>query len=288
MSYEDYVCGTKFRDMSDVWIGQHGKEEVHKKWIIAPKHMVVYCHTHDFRYVLDRISAIHDKVILITHNSDGAVKSSKENQVLGENDADSSLLPPNVIKWYAQNVECIDDLYGKLVPIPIGLENSYCFPYDKARMLFNKNTDEREPLPGGRFIYFNCNLRTNYAERSEALKHASSSGYVTVQEGMNGQNYDGFLEDILSHSAVISPRGNGLDCHRTWETLYLKRVPIMKYTPSLYSMRLPILWLQSWDQLKNTQAVIDAVDMFKHDIAANVGMGKLSMNYWIKRIRNAE
>lgn len=288
MSYEDYVCGTKFRDMADVILGQHGKIDWNVRYHFPPDKLIVYCHTHDFRYIVDIIAKIHSRVILVTHNSDGGVKDSKIGQVIGENDADASLLPANVVKWYAQNVELGPEYYDKIVPIPIGLENSYCFPYDKARMLFNKNTDEREPLPGGRFIYFNCNLRTNYAERSEALKHASGNGYVTVQEGMNGHNYDGFLDDILAHKAVISPRGNGLDCHRTWETLYLRRVPIMKYTPSLYNMRLPILWLQSWDQLKNTQAIIDAVDMFKYDIAANIGMGKLSMKYWIKRIRNAE
>lgn len=292
MSYEDYVCGTKFRDMADVWIGQHGKIEVNQKVELIPeKPMVVYCHTHDYRYLLDRIYTIHPEVILVTHNSDGAVKDSKIGQHLGENDADASLLPSNVIKWYAQNVELGPEYYDKIVPIPIGLENSYCFPYDKARMLFDKNPLEWEPVRG-KPIYFNCNLRTNLAERSEALKYASDSRKVTIKEGQNGQDYNGFLDDIVNHKATICPRGNGLDCHRTWETLYLKRVPIMTTIPSIQSFGLPILFLQKWDYLTNywhrKESLEDAIDDCITDIYANTGMQALSMKYWIKRIRNAE
>lgn len=290
MSYEDYVCGTKFRDMADVILGQHGKIDWNVRYHFPPDKLIVYCHTHDFRYIVDRIAEIHSRVILVTHNSDGAVKDSKIGQVLGENDADASLLPPNVIKWYAQNVELGPEYYDKIVPIPIGLENSYCFPYDKARMLFDKNPDEWEPT--GKLAYFNCNLATNPAERGEALKYSQASRLVTIKMGMNGQDYNGFLDDIINHRAVISPRGNGLDCHRTWEALYLKRVPIMTEIPSIQSFGLPILFLSKWEQLytywHRHYSIKEAVGELITDIYDNRTLQALSMKYWIKRIRNAE
>jgi hypothetical protein len=33
---------------------------------------------------------------------------------------------------------------------------------------------------------------------------------------------------MASHRFVVSPPGNGIDCHRTWESLYLGSIPIVK------------------------------------------------------------
>ena len=47
---------------------------------------------------------------------------------------------------------------------------------------------------------------------------------------------------------MICPQGNGVDCHRNWEVLYLKRVPIMKkskYLQELYKYY-PILWVNDF------------------------------------------
>lgn len=289
MSYEDYVCGTRFQALADVVIGQHGKQEYQEKKLIGyigdtyPQPLVVYCHTHDFRYVVDRIAKLSDRIVLVTHNSDGGLKDSNK-MPLGENDADVNLMPPNVVKWYAQNVERVS--HSKVVPIPIGLENRYCFPYDKAQYLFEK--DINTPITG--FGYLNCNLRTNYAERSDALNHCQLvNDKVTVRLGQNGEDYNSYLEDILKHKAVISPRGNGLDCHRTWETLYLQRIPIMKYDAGLASMNLPIVWLDEWSRLHTDyEEVENMVDSFLFDfMRGKSDTQALSMNYWAARIRNA-
>ena len=45
----------------------------------------------------------------------------------------------------------------------------------------------------------------------------------------------------------LSPRGNGLDCHRTWEMLFFGMVPIVKAGPldELYR-GLPIITVHNW------------------------------------------
>lgn len=285
MNYEDYVCGTRLQALADVVIGQHGKEEWKTKWIVEPQKIVVYCHTHDFRYVVDRIAKLHHSIVLITHNSDGGLKDSHK-LPLGENDADVNLMPPNVVKWYAQNVERVS--HSKVVPLPIGLENRYCFPYDKAQYLFEKDIN----TPSTGFAYLNCNLRTNYTERTDVLNHCqlAREHNVTVRLGQNGEDYNAYLDDILKHKAVISPRGNGLDCHRTWEALYLKRVPIMKYDDGLASLNLPIVWLDDWSRLHtDAEEVKAAVDSHLLDIyEGRADMRALSMRYWAERINNAK
>jgi len=287
MSYEDYVCGTRFQGLADVVIGQHGKIEWKDNRVVryVPK---VYCHTHDFRYVLDVVKGLAEQVILITHNSDGAVRNSLSGQDIGPNDADASLLPSNVIKWYAQNVEAPFHLFDeKIVPIPIGLENRYCFPYDKAEMLFSK--DKNSKIKND--LYFNCNLRTNLQEREKALQACQlAEKNITIRLGANGEDYNAYLDDILAHRGVVSPRGNGLDCHRTWEALYLNRIPVMTYDRSLASFNLPIVFLNRWGELSFAiNNIITEVEVsIKYIHTGIADMRALSMKYWEQRINYAE
>ena len=48
----------------------------------------------------------------------------------------------------------------------------------------------------------------------------------------------------------LSPRGNGLDCHRTWEALYLDIIPIVWHSTldTLYK-DLPVLVITQWEEL---------------------------------------
>lgn len=49
---------------------------------------------------------------------------------------------------------------------------------------------------------------------------------------------------------VFSPRGNGIDCHRTCEALYLGAIPIVKtsFLDLIYE-GLPVLIVQNWDEV---------------------------------------
>ncbi len=49
------------------------------------------------------------------------------------------------------------------------------------------------------------------------------------------------------YAFVISPHGNGVDCHRTWEALALGCVPIVRTSPldALYE-GLPVLIVSNW------------------------------------------
>ena len=48
----------------------------------------------------------------------------------------------------------------------------------------------------------------------------------------------------------LSPRGNGLDCHRTWEALYLDIIPIVWHsTLDPVFENLPIVVIKTWDEL---------------------------------------
>ena len=56
--------------------------------------------------------------------------------------------------------------------------------------------------------------------------------------------------EMLTMTSVVCPRGNGLDAHRMWESLYLGRTIIVLAGPLDPLWKgLPALVLQSWDEL---------------------------------------
>jgi hypothetical protein len=72
--------------------------------------------------------------------------------------------------------------------------------------------------------------------------------YATVD---NKVSYEVYCQRILDHKFMICPQGNGIDCHRNWEVLCLKRVPIMKrhsYLEELYK-NYPVLWVNDYDEV---------------------------------------
>ena len=41
------------------------------------------------------------------------------------------------------------------------------------------------------------------------------------------------MSELSSYKFALSPEGNGIDCHRTWECLYLGVIPIVKKSVAL-------------------------------------------------------
>ncbi len=58
-----------------------------------------------------------------------------------------------------------------------------------------------------------------------------------------------YWEWISTHKFILSPHGNGLDCHRTYESLLLGVIPIVRKSSlsdcELYD-GLPILVVDNW------------------------------------------
>ena len=48
---------------------------------------------------------------------------------------------------------------------------------------------------------------------------------------------------------VPSPAGNGLDCHRTWEALYLGCIPVVLRSEYCGDNSWPVMLVDSWDEL---------------------------------------
>eukprot|EP00581_Thalassiosira_minuscula_P011257 CAMPEP_0183725922 /NCGR_PEP_ID=MMETSP0737-20130205/21903_1 /TAXON_ID=385413 /ORGANISM="Thalassiosira miniscula, Strain CCMP1093" /LENGTH=356 /DNA_ID=CAMNT_0025957093 /DNA_START=32 /DNA_END=1099 /DNA_ORIENTATION=- len=99
-------------------------------------------------------------------------------------------------------------------------------------------------------------LAAKYWERTN-LTHHMCSDEMTQQlwkdEDVACKNFESIREvyDLsLQYKFMLSPRGVGLDCYRTWEALYLGMIPVVK-TSTLDSMYqgLPVLIVDEWSDL---------------------------------------
>jgi hypothetical protein len=90
-----------------------------------------------------------------------------------------------------------------------------------------------------------------------------------------------YLNELASCKFVLSPRGNGIDTHRTWETLYLGSIPIVK-TSSLDPMYegLPVLIVQNFEDI--TERFLE--EKYEEMSHTTYNLQRLNSSYWFSEM----
>jgi len=225
----------------------------------------IYTHTVYAKELLKIIETINKRVIVITHNYDYNIDNSY-------------IVPENIIMWFAQNVNTVNP---KIQSIPIGLENRWWFiETNKKGKMLNKLT---EPKIYKNLIYVNHAISTNPKERNLPYEILKDKPYATLKYGKNGSGFDEYLNDIYSHKFVVSPEGNGIDTHRTWECLYMNTIPIEKINiNNQFYTDLPICFVSSWEELTEDFLLSE----YYRIKSKNWNLEKLNFEYW-KEIINS-
>lgn len=185
--------------------------------------------------------------------------------------------------WWSINKQTSD---VRLHALPLGITN-------------NTNESELHPIYGNlnsmikvmnepkqdkNLVFMNFNLST-HPERSKVFGLFQDKEWVT--KGIIENTLDGrtrFLREIRNHTFVLCPRGNGIDTHRLWETLYMGSIPIVKRDIGYSDFEdLPICFIDSWDDVnpdflnQETQRIL----------SGNWNMDKLKVSYWIQKIKES-
>jgi len=222
---------------------------------------VFYCNTHDVPYFLQHIPK--NPYVMITHNSDHKINIGYR-------------IPSNCIHWFAQNVNIVNE---RIESIPIGLENSKWFK--EVRKKDKMSCMLQQPKTYKNLVYMNHNVDTNPEQRSKPYRILQDKSWVTVERGYNGHGFDEYLRDIYTHRFVVCPEGNGIDTHRTWETLYMGSVPIEKRNiNNQFYTDLPICFVNDWAEVTE-----DFLENEYYRIKSNAwNMDKLKFEYWKNKI----
>lgn len=195
--------------------------------------------------------------------------------IFHNSDVKFTLFPAPHQTVFTQNLGLLPSF--RLHAIPIGLENDRWFPElkKKEKLLSVQG-------PAIRLAYLNCNINTNRVEREPLYELFKDANFVTLKHCLNGVGFDQYISDLTDHHFVISPEGNGLDCHRTWEALYAGRIPIIKRNHHTYMYEdLPVLIVDSWQEITK-ELLLRTLSDFRY---RKFKLCKLYFHYWEEKIK---
>ena len=172
-----------------------------------------------------------ENVTIITHNSDYEIVKS----------TDRLINLSKIRKWYAQNTKF---LHPKLHSIPIGIANPQ-YPHGNSELL-NKVKDKK--LKKENLLYINFTINTNRKIRQEIFQIFKDR----PNDCNKNLSQEQYLDNLSSSKYCLSPPGNGTDCHRIWEALYLDTIPIVMDNIAFEQFKdLPILFISDWSDVNN-------------------------------------
>lgn len=205
----------------------------------------IFCESHYLKEFLEEHNRFISAKILFVGNSD------KEFHEI------DFKWPRSVKKMYIQNSYISDS--KRIFTLPIGLENRslgnngvgkyHKLPYkdDTNKVLIGPfgNSHSVRQLINYEFEFFSEPGRIHFSE-----KRLSRLAYKKILEEYN---------------IVACPRGNGVDTHRVWESLYYGRYPIIAddaWAKSLSYLKIPKLTVSNWSLNEVNEVRSTKLDLF--------------------------
>ena len=148
----------------------------------------------------------------------------------------------NLNRIFTQNVNVV---HKDVIPIPIGIANDV-WPYGDQEGFKKKLNNIKEKT---NFIYFN--FRVEGGVRGEHRPQCYKAGLEKGLEYNKTLSFLDYIDELSTYKYCLSPEGNGIDCHRMWECLYLKVIPICgrNILTEYFSKIFPIVLIDDWDNL---------------------------------------
>jgi len=251
---DNYIKGDHGRVKTHKNEGDLATEQINEINNIKPK--IIYVYGHDIDLFLKYSNDINHKFDLISHNSDIGIPKDYQSS--------------NINKWFGQNNYAKD----KAISLPIGIARKK-YEHGNVNLISKYSENSFKDI----LVYKNFSIGTNHDIRSEIDNITSRNGIpMSCMEDQNN-----YLDFISRSIFCISPPGNGIDCHRIWECLYLKCIPIVKSHHALEQFKnLPIMFIDDWNDI--------TIDFLKANVnkikGLNIKHDELNFNYWKSKIKN--
>lgn len=227
------------------------------------------------------------RIILVTGDSD----VSAPLHAIGNDEVFHTIVREGVIlHWFAQNIDIVDCDFVSPIPIGIDFHTIHRSPHwgekqthysvqDKILDSISHRTNTHwNKLKNKVLLDAHLTAHTNFTDRNDAYNTFKDKKFAELIPQRKPRTE--FWEYLRKYKFIVSPLGNGTDCHRTWEAIVLGVVPIVKKTyiyPLLKDF--PILFVNSYDEV--TESLLESFqypDTFPEE--------KLTLNYWNTFIRN--
>jgi len=190
-----------------------------------------------------------------------------------------------IVKWFCQN--WIGD-HKKVTLMPIGLDyhtlgtthkwGPKATPREQEALLqniFDKSKHYSERIYKC-YANFHFLTTTRYGnDRKNAINKIPVD--LVFYEPTQVKRLNTWLNQS-QYAFVISPHGNGYDCHRTWEALCLGCIPIMKKSHISHLFEdLPVLIVDSWENISES-LLEHTIKSFKE---RQFNLKKITLSYWV-------
>lgn len=182
-------------------------------------------------------------------------------------------IPKQVHRWLVANNGILDD--PRVIGIPFGINN---VDFDEnalnkiSALTQNMNWDGDR----ARDLYVNFTFYTS--ERAKLYQLYQRFNWATAEQG---QSVDHYFGQLVVHNMALCPPGNGMDCYRVLEALYLGCIPVMELNElaqTYINLKLPVLLLESLESI--TEPVLSYVrhsDLYDRN---NWNLTGITVSFW--------
>jgi hypothetical protein len=254
----------------------------------------IFIRADNLRAFIDNFSNLKHRVVIVVGNGD----QTFPNDIWSSHDDFIQFIESDkIIHIFSTNSTIIHDKHTK---IPIGLDyhsSSYIdkgvkghhyprmtpieYEFEINEIISNMESFDKRIIKCYSNFHFNMQTDRRYTyDRRDALEKIPKD-CIYYEKNLLPRKQS-FINQ-LKYAYVVSPHGNGLDCHRTWEALVLGCIPIVRTSPldTLYD-ELPVLIVEDWSDI--TQELLeDTVRVFKEK---NFNYDKLTLKYWKDKINS--
>lgn len=250
MVFIDIPSGERFQQLATVYLGYD--DDFNFNPLIAKqttKHLninsiplvwdnppILFCYSYRVKEFAEKINALQNKCVIIFGNSDQNMSSEL---------CMPYLTSEKIIHIFCQNIAFS---HPKASFIPIGLANKQ---WDHGDPGFIRNIHTM-PIEKTGHIFSSFNCWTNRNVRERCLDAVYRSGI----ENITSYSPNHYIQQLAKHRFSFCPEGNGLDCHRFWECLWVKTIPIVTRSPMTEQFQaagIPCVLINSWDSFDSSQ-----------------------------------
>ena len=233
----------------------------------------------DLDIVADNLNFLNTPIILVTTDGDRSVPSSYKTSTVR-----TLLESPKITLWFTQNYDG-SIKHQKIKPIPIGFDlhtQKWLIGhsvYDKISFIASQRSKHKN-----RKVLCDAHLTISHSERSKMIKIIKDNKDIVFTK--ESKPFVDIIKLYGTHEFIISPRGNGIDCHRTWEAILAGCIVITRTSPldeMFISNKLPVVIIQEWSELNDDlpQKLEKWSHEYSHLTYSHIVIPKLLFGYWL-------
>lgn len=243
------------------------------------------------QFLREALPRINARFALLTGDEDWSIPGSFAGSA-------TLLESPKLLYWFSQNVD-ESARHPKLQVLPIGLDfhtisngprwgHAQASPAEQElelEVLRSQMTPTTERLLKAHAdFHFNKRKAQIWGDDRDSVQRVLEGSPSVAFQAHKLKRIDLWREKTR-YAFVVSPHGNGLDCHRTWESLVLGNIVIVKRSSldPLYA-GLPVVIVDDWREINDANLKrwhVEHAGAFQRPAV----LERLTNSYWITRAR---